>query len=542
MGFIVFSALFWGALSIWRIRLQVRFFQLEEYQNGRFLLWLQNKRERWLSNFFVMGTALGVVLGIILLALDVESPLIFMIVGIVAGAIAVYMPPATEVKKRFVATQRAKRLLATAFALAIVINLVGGLLLANAIDGDNKIIFAQNIFGLTVLFLAVMALPAANILNYPIEASMRQGFINKARKKLEQAQPVVIGITGSYGKTSTKQYLTHILNGRYRAIATPKSYNTLMGICLTINKDFDLTAGYQYFVVEMGAYVPGEIERICKLTKPNMSIVTAVGPQHLERFGSIENVQIAKYEIIAGLDADGIGIFNFDDPRVKAMSEKGYPNARYGISKSDTPDDDARLIATNVQQTLEGLQFHVIDRHTGEERDFRTTLIGLHNVTNILLAATAALETGMKLNEIALRVASLEPAEHRLRSNTLPNGITLIDDAYNTNPIGAANALQVLSLHQGRRVVVTPGMVELGDIQAEENRKLGTVAAQYATDIILVGKAQTAPIAEGIRNAGFDADHLHIMDTVQEAIDWYQSTLKSGDAILFLNDLADNYL
>lgn len=527
---------------MWRIRLQVRFFQLEEYQNHRFLAWLQTKRARWLPNMLLIGAALGLGLGVFLSLVGLAETLVLVILWLIAGGIAAYAPPATEVKKAFVATQRARRLLASAFALAVLLNGLGALILGSFIASESNIIFAQGVLGIVTLLLSPLALPAANILMYPVEASLRQGFVRKARRRLQEAQPTVIGITGSYGKTSTKHYLAHILAGRYRVIATPKSYNTLMGVCLTINNDLDPTAGYQYFVVEMGAYIPGEIERICKLTKPSISIVIAVGPQHLERFGSLDNIQKAKYEIIAGLDPDGIGIFNFDDNRVREMETRGHPQRRYGVSYADPLHPDARLVAKNIQHTLDGLHFIVADRQSGEERPFRTTLIGLHNVTNILLASTAALETGMTLKEIALRVASLEPAEHRLRSNILPNGITLIDDAYNTNPVGAANALQVLALHQGRRVVVTPGMVELADIQDEENHKLGTIAAQHATDIILVGREQTKAIAAGVQSTDFDPAHLLIVDTVQEAIDWYQSTLKSGDAILFLNDLADNYL
>lgn len=540
MMLIVVLALVWAVVALWRIRLLVRFFQLEEYMSARFLRWAQAHRDQWLPLSMIAAGG-GVFLVVILTLAGIDSELLLVLLGVAAAAAAAYQEPAAEVKKRFVATKRAQRLLGAAALLVLVFNLLAVFIVSGLSNADSVAVL--NIFGWLSVVAAPLWLPAANAVMYPVEASMRQGFVRKAAKRMQAAGPTVIGITGSYGKTSTKHYLTHILEGRYRVLMTPKSYNTLMGVCLTINNQLDPTAGYQYFVVEMGAYVPGEIASICKLTKPAMSIVVAVGPQHLERFGSLDNIQKAKYEIIAGLEPDGIGIFNFDDPRVREMETKGHPNTRFGISYADPLDDNARLVATKIEHSLDGLQFDVHDRQTGETRQFRTSLVGLHNVTNILLASVAALETGMKLNEIALRVSSLEPAEHRLRRNRLPNGVMMLDDAYNTNPVGARNALQVLGLNtSGRRVLVTPGMVELADIQDEENRKLGAYATQYATDIVLVGRSQAHALKEGVLSTDFDPSRLIIAETVQEAIEWYQRELTSGDAILFLNDLADNYL
>lgn len=542
MNFII--ALFWGALAIWRIRLLARFFQLEEYKSGRFLNWLKARREWLAPQRLIIGAGVGILASIVLLGLNVEQSLIYLLLWLAVGIFIVWPEPVKEVKKRFVATQRAKRLIATAFALALLLNLGATLFInsRNHTDDAQKLVYIA-IIGLIFYAFAPLALPIANALMFPVEASLRRGFQMKAMRRLKQANPTVIGITGSYGKTSTKEYVTHILQGRFKVLATPKSFNTVMGICITINKDLDPHAGYQYFVVEMGAYVRGEIKRICQLTQPQIAIVTAVGPQHLERFGSVENIVAAKYEIIKGLPTDGMAVFNWDDPNVQSMYERDYPKTRYAVSVAPDPASPPRLIAQNIEHSTAGLSFDVLDRETNEQRRFNTSLVGLHNVTNILLATMVARHLGMPLNEIALRVTSLAPAEHRLRQNTLPNGITLLDDAYNTNPVGAANALEVLGLYKtGRRVLVTPGMVELGPLQDSENEKLGQVAAQHCTDIVLVGATQTKPIQRGVQSTNFDPAHLYIFDTVQEAIGWYQRELKSGDAILFLNDLSDNYL
>ncbi len=536
----ILLALFWSGLVIWRIRLLARFFQLEEYKTGRFLRWVFAQRERYMPLRFVIGGLAGLALAVVLLAFDVEAAIVYLLVWVTAGAIIVWPEPAKEIKKRFVATQRAKRLLGGAFLMAALSNLVPTILF---VENDDVGLFVVGLIGLVVYWLAPVALPIGNGVMYPIEETLRWGFRTKARRRLQQAGPTVIGVTGSYGKTSTKDYIAHILAGRFKVLATPKSYNTVMGICITINNDLEPTAGYQYFVIEMGAYIRGEIRRLCKLTHPQIGVVTAVGPQHLERFGSIENIVEAKYEIIEGLPADGVGVFNNDDPRVRQMAERGYPQTIYTVSCVDDPGERPRLTAKNIRHAVDGLTFEVVDRQTGDERVFNTQLVGLHNVTNILLAATVARYLDMPLNEIAMRVASLAPPEHRLKRTTLSNGIVVLDDAYNTNPVGAVSAMQVLNLHQeGRRVLITPGMVELGALQDQENEKLGRIATQYCTDIVLVGEDRTLPIQRGVRATDFDLDHLLVMDTVQQAIEWYQRELKSGDAILFLNDLSDNYL
>ncbi len=538
----ILLAVMWSVLSIWRIRLLARFFQLEEYQSQRFIRWLAAKQERYAPLKYMGAGIGGFILAGLLMLIGLDSVVVHVILWLIVGSIIAIPEPVKEVKKRFVATQRAKRLLGTAFFLAGIVNIGLALLLFSQQDKvDAASLEIVAVVGLLSYGLAPLALPVANTLMSPVEGSMRWRFREKARRRLVQAKPIVIGVTGSYGKTSTKDTIAHILSGRFKVLATPKSYNTLMGICIVVNNELEPQAGYQYFVTEMGAYVRGEIEKICELTKPQIGVVTAIGPMHLERFKTLENTVTAKYELIKALPSEGVGIFNGDDERVRGMAERGHPQNRYCVSYGENPSE-ARLIAKNVRHTVDGLTFEVVDQETEEERTFNTKLIGQHNVTNILLAAMVARHAGMPLNEIAMRVASLTPSEHRLNRSTLANGIIVLDDAYNTNPVGAVSALQTLSMYAGRRVLITPGMVELGTLQDEENERLGKAAAKYCTDIILVGIEQTKPIAEGVQSTDFDTSRLLTMETVQEAIEWYQQTLKSGDAILFLNDLSDNYL
>lgn len=531
----------WLLGGLWRIYRHAQYFQIEEYKNDRYWRWLRRHPERWPWRRAATAYAAGVVLGFVMS----ESPDALLITAIYTAAalIAVWPPRRGEVKKPFRATQRALRLLVAAFALFSILALAAFLLL-NALQLDLRPLqyALAGGAGLALYLVAPLFLMAGNLAVYPVEELLRRGFERKARSTLTRLRPKVIGITGSFGKTSTKHFLHHMLSVRYDVVATPKSYNTLMGVCLTVNNQLAGTRRLDYFVVEMGAYVPGEIARICQLTQPQISIVTAVGPQHLERFGSIANIVKAKSEIVEALPPDGVAVLNGDDDHVRTMVAKA-PGKVVIVSRSTAPQTGARLVAKNIREGLDGLDFDVVDTVTGAERHFHAPLWGEHNVTNILLATAAAQQLGLSLAEIAMRVATLEPFEHRLERKVQPGGLTVLDDAYSANPVGARSALRVLGMHtRGKRILITPGMVELGDLHAEENRKLGALAADYCTDIVLVGREQTRPIYEGVTSTAFDEDRLFVCDAHSEAVAWLRNHAAAGDTVLFLNDLPDTYL
>ena len=542
-------ALIWQ-VGIWlRITRQARFYQIEEYMSRRYLRWLFTSRARWLPQRPVVAWVAATVLTVLMSEAPGASgafvPLIF---GVLAALVAVWPPSLGEVKKPFRATARAKRMLGAAFAIAVVSSgfWLFALFVFRAYVESSYAPIVINFLWLILFLLAPFMLVAGNLLMTPVEAFLRRRFVQQAKQTLAEVHPVVIGLTGSYGKTSTKTYLAHILNGRYKAYATPKSYNTLMGICIAINNDIANDHSIDYFIAEMGAYIPGEIERLCDLTGPSIGVEIEVGPQHLERFGSLEKTAQAKYELIKALPPDGVGVFNWDNPYVRAMYERGYPATRLGVSReadpAAVPAGGPRFVASEVSETLDGLSFRVTDALTGESEAFATTVIGQHNVTNILLATAVAVQERMTLREIGRRVRTLQPAESRLVRQTTAEGLTIINDAYSANPAGAVSALRVLGLHEtGRRLLITPGMVELGPLMDQENHQLGETAARYASDVILVGRKQTEPIQAGLLAAGFPPERLQVVDTLAESVQWYQNNLRSGDTVLFLNDLPDTY-
>lgn len=520
----------------------IRFFQLEEYKANRFFkVLLRLPRERAFILLCVAAAAA-------LMAISVAAPLgVTLIASAAAGMLANFIrPQSRDAKQKFNPTPRARRLRTVAYVVGTLLPALTALLLlvevlGNVPDGRViRLLVVACVVGAVNLLLIPLALPVANLLLWPVEERERRYYLRLARRNLERSGAAVIALTGSYGKTSTKHYLQHILSGKFNTLMTPRSYNTLMGVCRVINDLLAKAERYDYFIVEAGAYIPGEIARICALVKPQISVVIAIGPMHLERFGTLENIVKAKYEIIQALPPDGVGVFNADDERVLGMATRGYPSQRVLVSQQNAVD--ARLTATDVQMTAEGMTLTVRDALTNESAGMTMPLYGEHNVTNVLLAMAVARQVGMSFEEIAPRVATLEPAEHRLVRRVLPGGIVLIDDAYSANPVGTQMALKVLAAQRSpRRVVVTSGMFELGALREVENRKLGERIAAVATHVYLIGEAQTVPIKQGLLSAKFPADSLFVVGTIQEAVAHYQTYLEGGDALLLLTDLPDTY-
>jgi UDP-N-acetylmuramoyl-tripeptide--D-alanyl-D-alanine ligase len=438
-------------------------------------------------------------------------------------------------KKPLIFTARARRILFLALLL----------LTGVAVSGERAIAIFMHPYqvpltlawGILIFLVAPVVVPAANWLLRPVQRAINGRFLRAAAARLAEVKPIVIGITGSYGKTSTKHFLQAILSQRYRTLMTPGSYNTYMGVCRVINEQ--LTADHEVFVVEMAAYGRGEIREIADLVRPRIGILTAIGPQHLEWFGTIENVEATKYELIESLIPGGAAVFNADDPRCRALADRTthVKVLRFGISASAP----LRVRAEEITHGRQGLSFVLVD-DSGARAAVTTRLLGRHNVLNILAAAAAALELGLSLDEVAAGAARLAAPEHRLQLLNGAGGVTVIDDAYNSNPEGAAQALDVLrQFTTGQRVLVTPGLVELGPLQEEANKTFGRQAAAVCDHVILVGPAQTRPIRAGLDEAGFAAGRITPVNTLQEAAGVLQRILQPGDVVLFENDLPDQY-
>ncbi|HEX8384707.1 MAG TPA: Mur ligase family protein, partial [Rubricoccaceae bacterium] len=290
-----------------------------------------------------------------------------------------------------------------------------------------------------------------------------------------------------------------------------------------------------------------DIQDLVALAAPDVAVVTAVGPAHLETMGPVENIARIKGDLVAALKPGGQAVLNADDERVLAMRSRVPAHAGRVWTVSAAGRADADVVASDVTYGPDGARFTVSD-DTGESAELHTRLLGQHNVLNVLLAVGVGRAMGLRMRQIAQAVTRIEPVPHRLALRA-ENGVTVIDDAFNSNPVGARNAVDILGQmpvpEGGRRVVVTPGMVEMGAREAELNRAFGEDIARALTQpgdlAVLVGKRQTAPIREGLAAAGFPDARVHVAGSFFEARDLLAGLLRDGDVVLYENDLPDTY-
>ena len=374
----------------------------------------------------------------------------------------------------------------------------------------------------------------AGLIAWPLEKLISEMYFRDAQRKLrERTDLIKIGITGSYGKTSVKFILGTLLQEKYQTLVTPASFNTPMGVTRVIRER--LRPAHQVFVAEMGARHVGDIREMCRLVHPTLGVLTSVGPQHLDTFKTLERIKQTKYELMDAIPQDGCCFFPEDGGICAELyARTAKPKRRVAVG-----DPTADVWAEKITVSPQGSHFVL---HAGADSVTCTTrLLGAHNIQNILLAASVCLELHMTLAQVARGIGKLEPVEHRLQLIRGAGGVTVIDDAFNANPAGAKAALEVLSGFPGRRICVTPGMVELGEEEEELNRLFGRQMASACDIAILVGKKRARPIAEGLCEAGFSRDDLHITANLDEATALLSRTTRPGDVVLFENDLPDNY-
>jgi UDP-N-acetylmuramoyl-tripeptide--D-alanyl-D-alanine ligase len=433
-------------------------------------------------------------------------------------------------------TGRAWRTLVTAEVLSILAILLPSAG-AHLLDGAPYDLITAGVTMVLVFWGAPYILLAADVLMAPVQRSINARFLAVAGRKLREVGPTVIGVTGSYGKTSTKAAIAHLIGPADEVQATPGSFNTPLGVSRTINEN--LEPGHKWFVVEMGARQEGDVAEISRFVSPAIGVLTAIGPAHLESFGSIESVTRAKSELIENLPSHGFAVMNVDDAGVRAVADatSGVTVVRYGIDDEGRPDVTAR----DLLVTEKGTAMTIVDRRTDARLPVQTKLLGRHAVGHVLAGVAVALAVGRSLDELAGAIASLEPVEHRLQIIAGAGGVTVIDDAYNSNPLGAAAALDLLELMPGRmKVVVTPGMVELGEVQRTANEEFGRQAAAVADTLIVVARLNRDAIVTGARSAGTDVNVI-VVDSLGAATEELKGLLGAGDVVLFENDLPDQY-
>ncbi len=442
-----------------------------------------------------------------------------LIIGCAANILFIinYCTRKHKAKKPLVFTARVKRMTVTAVLLNVLLCLLV----------RRPFIFP------VVMLLVNFIIMLANFLNKPIEKAVANHYIGEAKRKID-AMPdlIVIGITGSYGKTSTKYYLQKILSAKYNVLMTPESYNTTMGVVKTVREYLDLT--HEIFICEMGAKNVGEIKEICDIVHPKYGIITSIGPQHLETFRSIENIIKTKFELCDALPEDGVIFLNGDNQYIA-----GHKPSRKAVYYGYDDKNLEQFFAENIKLNEIGTSFDV-DTDKGMAH-FETSLLGKHNIENVLGCIAVGSFFGLSKEQMQLPVKRLESAPHRLQLR--PGGeFNIIDDAFNSNPTSSKAALDVLSNFGGVRIMITPGLVELGEESKKYNFEFGKYAADKCDYVYLVGERITKDIKEGLLYGGMAEDKIRTFETVNDAIAFARGTEPGNKKFVLLeNDLPDNY-
>lgn len=481
-----------GGISAFR---WLRVAQREHYLTGSV--------SRFAIRWWMAGPAGLVLLGLALIALVVAgwwAPAGFVTAGVVAIG-----PPGLGLRGRtskLAWTARARRL-----ALGAVAWLALGAAVGLLVDPMLAAVGALFLPAGLDLVLAAVA---------PLERRLGERWVRSAAAALAGSGADVVAITGSYGKTTTKGYVAHLLTGHRRVLASPASFNNRMGLARAINEN--LNDGVEVFVAEMGAYGPGEIAELCSWIRPRVGVITAIGPVHLERFGTEDQIVAAKAEILVGVDS---AVLNTDDRHLADLAE-----TRSG-----------RVIRVGTDA---GVQVRVGPDGTVsvDGRPVGTAPPTAHP-TNLACALGVVVALGVDPGDVSDRLGSVPEPDHRRTLATGASGVRIVDDTFNANPAGARAALKTLAGLdvRGRRVVVTPGMVELGSLQDEANRQFAEEASRVADVVIVVGRTNRSALVEGAAGA----DRLLVMATRQEAVAWVKEHLSADDAVLYENDLPDHY-
>lgn len=503
------------------MRYNMHMFQLNGYKNGEHINWIKkNIRRQW-----VLVT--GIVIGIIGIAVPCQASDIVCCLELLLVAFTYNAMRKMSTKKKLVYTARVKRMIATLLAITGVILAAVGLLAGMECLAGVMVILVSAQFFMNI---------AVNVVNYPMEAAVRQHYINDAKSRLKKSpELIVVGVTGSYGKTSVKFYLQTLLQARFNVLVTPESYNTPMGVVMTIRGS--LKASHEIFICEMGARHVGDIKEICDIVRPRHGMITSIGPQHLETFFNMENIQSTKFELADALPAGGLLFLNGDNDYIQQKAQ-GYSGKVFYYAEG--ADKAGGYYAKDICVSQFGTEFTVVTPD-GETERFQTKLIGAHNVINIVGAITVANKLGMPLGELRVPVRRIQPVAHRMQMRE-HGAVTIIDDAYNSNPVGSKAAVETLAMFDGIRILVTPGMVELGDKEAEYNRKFGEYAADCCDYILLVGRKHTAPIKEGALDKGFSEEKCRVYDKLEDALAYAYAVKGQGHKYILLeNDLPDNY-
>jgi UDP-N-acetylmuramoyl-tripeptide--D-alanyl-D-alanine ligase len=499
--------------------------QLEHYSINKFFKWLMNNKVNKKLILPVISSLINI---IIVFAFDVNLFTIF--IQLILGLLTIPYIKYKHEKKKFVLTNRVKRIFVTSIVLiGIILSLIYFIMNKSANMG---IILFTSLLIINFLVFDLMLLAFLTLI--PIEKYIQNKFIKLAKAKLlTNSKLKVVAITGSYGKTSTKFVLNDILSKAFNVCVTPNSFNTPMGVTTTVNNK--LRNIDEIFICEMGACKKGEIKELCDIVDPKIGILTSIGPQHLESFGSIKNIINTKFELIESLPSEGAAILNYDNYYIRNYHIKNNVQVlTYGIEQSNV-----MYQAINIHYGTFGSTFEVVfpnkDRYL-----FKTKLLGKHSIYNILAGIVTADYFKLNMKIVATTIEQLTTVEHRLQLINFKN-YNIIDDSFNANIEGVSNAIDILNHFETKKIIITPGMIELGQSQYEHNYFFGEKIAGVCDYIVLVGKNQTKPIFNALSDSLYPENQIFVTNDFKEGMQHILNTFKENFTVLIENDLPDNY-
>lgn len=504
--------------------------QLNGYYLDQYFSWYKNHKSKWMRPYELIFIG-----GLSLIALT-EIPYLWILGGLFIGLHSYFyklIRDAEQKKKPLVYTPKIKRLLITESLFLVLLGI-----LSNFLSPALLLVFLIAIYWLSPIWIAL-----CHIINTPIEQRVNNYYTDDAKRILaDNPDLIVIGITGSYGKTSTKNVLYSMLSKDFNVLMTPESYNTTMGVTRTIRSD--LKPIHQIFIAEMGAKKVGDIKELCDLVNPNYGIITSIGPQHLDTFRSFDNIVKTKGELFAHLKSGGTAIVNMDDANILGQPKRSDLNyvhftaGEYHEKSEIAPDYSIEAISINSK----GSSFTLVHQPTQKKVRLSTKLLGRHNLQNIVAGAALALSLGVKMERLNALIADLQPVKHRLSTRKVGDLYTVLDDAFNSNPVGSKMALEVLDAFEGnKKIIITPGMIELGDQFYALNKKFGEAMAKVCDYVILVGQNQTKPIYDGLIEQNYDQKRIIVVPSIKVGFEQLNAIVEKDDVVLIENDLPDTF-
>lgn len=507
--------------------------QLTGYKLNGYVRWFKETKYSYLSRLFMLSfLSLAAMLMTNVLLADFFIVPVLSYVGILFYILfsSLFITNLFTAKQKtpLKYTKRMTRLVIVYFILVLIFSL-----LVEFIGYRFIPYLSYGLIGIIPIMLPLFVF-LAYFITYPIEKLIANSYIKKAKKKLASVKNLkVIGITGSYGKTTVKNILNTILSEKYKVCASPSSFNTPLGLSKTILSN--LNEDCEIFIAEMGAKQRYDIQELCEMVKPEIALITGVGNQHLLTFGSVEEIIKTKSELAEYVTEHGGKLYiNTDSDGSKTLA-KNFKNA-ITISIND---GKSAIIAQDIVTTKEGSKLKLC--YKDEDVKCKTILLGSHNISNILLAAAVAIDMGLTLKEIATGIEKLVTIPHRLEIVKSSSTYTIIDDAYNSSVEGSKASLEVLSKFDGKKFVITPGLVELGSEQFNSNFEFGINMASVCDYVIIDSTINYDAISSGLIFGGFDEKNIIQVGNLSQAVQMLNSLASSNDVVLFENDLPDNY-